>query len=389
MSRFIILFLFSISVLNQNFADGIEFFTGTWDQILEEASAQNKMIFVDAYAVWCGPCKKMTKNVFPKDEVGSYYNEHFINVKLDMEKGEGRKFQKKYPVKAFPTFMYISPDGELVLSVTGYRQPADFVEIGRKATERYDPSAGLAKKYKDGDRDFETVHGYVKGLNANGKSSLAISNEYLRGQKDLSTPKNLEFIFDAATESDSRIFDYLIEHREKINKLKSKSEVDVKIKTACEATVAKGIEYEMEELITEAQSKMTKHLPNESKEFIGKTNLAYAASGKNEKLFIKSAKSYLNSGSNKNGVKSTEIITFAIKDFDKNPNVLSFAEKIAKKASSSYGTTELLLNHAKILQLQGNSQKALQIVEKIISNTTDKRGPTRDILQFKQELENS
>ena len=47
------------------------------------------MIFLDAYASWCGPCKMLQKNVFTKKAVGDFYNSKFINVKMDMEKGEG------------------------------------------------------------------------------------------------------------------------------------------------------------------------------------------------------------------------------------------------------------------------------------------------------------
>lgn len=44
---------------------GIEFFHGTWEEALEQAQIQDKVIFVDAYTTWCGPCKRMSKNVFP------------------------------------------------------------------------------------------------------------------------------------------------------------------------------------------------------------------------------------------------------------------------------------------------------------------------------------
>ena len=88
--------------------DGIEFFKGTWQEALEEAQKQDKIIFVDAYAVWCGPCKRMSKEVFPHAEVGAFYNKHFINLKLDMERGEGLKFRQQYPVSAFPLIKYSS-----------------------------------------------------------------------------------------------------------------------------------------------------------------------------------------------------------------------------------------------------------------------------------------
>ena len=66
---------------------GIDFFPGSWNEALELAKKEDKLIFLDAYASWCGPCKSMQKKVFPTDKVGEYFNARFINVKIDMEKG--------------------------------------------------------------------------------------------------------------------------------------------------------------------------------------------------------------------------------------------------------------------------------------------------------------
>ena len=60
---------------------GIEFFEGSWDDALYKANAYNKFIFVDAYASWCGPCKKMQSEVFPMENVGEFYNKNFIIFK--------------------------------------------------------------------------------------------------------------------------------------------------------------------------------------------------------------------------------------------------------------------------------------------------------------------
>ena len=70
-------------------AEGIVFFKGTWQQALEQARKENKLIFMDCYTSWCGPCKMLAKEVFTDPEVAAFFNEKFVNVKVDMEKGEG------------------------------------------------------------------------------------------------------------------------------------------------------------------------------------------------------------------------------------------------------------------------------------------------------------
>ena len=45
-------------------ANGIKFFKGTFSEALVKAKQENKILFVDFYAVWCVPCKKDGKDSF-------------------------------------------------------------------------------------------------------------------------------------------------------------------------------------------------------------------------------------------------------------------------------------------------------------------------------------
>ena len=64
----IILCGFTMSLL----AQGIQFREGNWKEILEIAKKENKLVFVDNYTSWCGPCKKMVSEIFPLKEVGDF-----------------------------------------------------------------------------------------------------------------------------------------------------------------------------------------------------------------------------------------------------------------------------------------------------------------------------
>ena len=118
MRYFALLFIIALSI-NTSYAEGIEFFHGTWEEALEKSKTQDKPIFVDAYTTWCGPCKRMAKTVFTQEAVGAFYNDNFICMKIDMEKPEGRKFQQKYPVSAYPTLYYIDGNGETIFHTKG------------------------------------------------------------------------------------------------------------------------------------------------------------------------------------------------------------------------------------------------------------------------------
>ena len=85
MKVFIFLLIMFVAGMNAN-AQWIIFSNASFEEALEKAQREDKGIFVDVYTSWCGPCKMMAKNVFTQEQVGRFYNEHFIILKYDAEK---------------------------------------------------------------------------------------------------------------------------------------------------------------------------------------------------------------------------------------------------------------------------------------------------------------
>jgi thioredoxin 1 len=112
-------------------AAGIQFTNARWAEVLKQAKAQKKVIFLDAYASWCGPCKMLQKNVFTQKTVGDYFNKRFINVKMDMEKGEGPALSQVYPLEAYPTLLFIDGNGRVVKKAIGYMNADDLIAVGK------------------------------------------------------------------------------------------------------------------------------------------------------------------------------------------------------------------------------------------------------------------
>ncbi len=135
MKKYVISFAFALFAFTAAHAQ-IEFSKGSFAEIKSKAAEEKKIIFVDAYAVWCGPCRWMEANVFTKDEVGSFYNEHFINYKFDMEKGEGRAFAKKYAVRNYPTYLFLDAEGNVIHRAIGSRSAEEFIKLGKTALEK-------------------------------------------------------------------------------------------------------------------------------------------------------------------------------------------------------------------------------------------------------------
>lgn len=110
---------------------GIQFFDGTWEEALQTAEAENKLIFLDAYASWCGPCKLMKRNVFSNAAVKEYFDDHFISMAVDMEKGMGRQLAQRYRVTAYPTLFFLDAEGNVVKKAVGYHNVQQFLALAK------------------------------------------------------------------------------------------------------------------------------------------------------------------------------------------------------------------------------------------------------------------
>jgi len=110
-----------------------KFFEGNFDAGIKEAQKTKKMIFLDAYTSWCGPCKMMNIGPFRDPEAGKFFNENFINMKIDMERGEGPAIAMRYGVRAYPTLLFLSTSGEVVHKILGYHDAVALMNEGRKA----------------------------------------------------------------------------------------------------------------------------------------------------------------------------------------------------------------------------------------------------------------
>ncbi len=130
------LVLASLFLSHVSAADIIRFEKGmTWKQVKAKALKEKKMIFFDAYTTWCGPCKYLENSVYTDPAVSVFFNANYINVKFDMESGEGIGLAEEFSVTAYPTLLFFSPEGKLVHKYVGALDPSAFLGLGKDAKE--------------------------------------------------------------------------------------------------------------------------------------------------------------------------------------------------------------------------------------------------------------
>lgn len=343
-------------------AQGIEFFEGSFEQALARADSAGKLVFVDAYAVWCGPCKRMSNEVFPREDVGAFYNEHFVSLKLDMERGAGKDFQRLFPVSSYPTLLYLDATGALVQRVTGAQDPANLIGQGRLALRRADDTDALARRYREGERDPVFVARYIRALHATGEPALAVANEYLRERTDYDHPDVRAVIFAAATQADSRVFDLLIEQRAALEAALGAAVVADRIERACEATALKGIAYDSEALLAEAKAAVAEHLPSRTRTFEATADLALAKKRGDSGLAYKAAKRVVLAEGNSAGANHAMAVELR-RYFPDQPKAMELAARMAGTAAKVEPTFNHLFTYAELLAAQGKARKAVAQAE--------------------------
>lgn len=162
----------------------IQFEDKSFAEILQKAKKENKLVFLDAYASWCGPCKMMERNVFTLKSVSDYYNTHFINAHFDMEKGEGREIARKYGIRSYPTYLFLNGDSELVLQNYGYMEEAAFLQIAKDANNPDNLKFTPKQRFENGEKDPEFLVNLMRqNLNTDPQFAKKVSERYFANKK--------------------------------------------------------------------------------------------------------------------------------------------------------------------------------------------------------------
>ena len=196
--------------------DGVRFLENCdWQTIQNRAKAEHKYVFVDCYTTWCGPCRMMDKEVYVNDTIGRFMNEHFLSVKLQMDSTPrdrqnirywypiARSFEGTYSVNAYPSYLFFSPEGQIVHKEVGEKSVEQFMQVASAALDFRQQFYTLLARYEEGKADPSMIRCLAQEEANFGNDSLSntVASYYIHSVLDklpadqLWTRENIEFIY--------------------------------------------------------------------------------------------------------------------------------------------------------------------------------------------------
>lgn len=200
----------------------------SWPDIVAKAKMEEKVIFVDCYATWCGPCKEMDAQVYVNPRVTSLLNNKFLCVKIQMDStsndpisarklfSTAKEFEKLYKINSLPTFLFFSPEGSPLHKDQGKKNVPEFLALLGDAMDSSRQIYSIVERYKKRIYNYKELPRIIKTLKEMNEETIAneIARDYISHylenlpEVDYLTFDNMRFIRDNAIvlrESD-RIF---------------------------------------------------------------------------------------------------------------------------------------------------------------------------------------
>jgi thioredoxin-related protein len=379
------LFLFSTII---TFAqEAIHFQDLPFKDLIAKAKKENKIVFIDAYTSWCGPCKMMEKNIFTKKSVGDYYNSNFVNARFDMEKGEGREIATKYGVRSYPTYLFLNGDGELVSQNFGYMEESLFISMAQDINSPNNKKGSLKERFANGEKDPEFLINIMK-LNSSSDFNFAknASERYFENKKKTEefTKDDVGLLLYFLKSTEDKNYKTFTERKTEIIKFlpeQTYKEFDNQLKLA--KVVEQSIDQNNKKINDEYFMKIAEPLvgKHDAEVKLNQTKLSYYEQNANFPEYEKAALAYYK---NSEAFEPNELLKAAwvFAEHVKTPASLKKAAEWAEKSVMRGETSENTYILAKLYFLTGNKEMAKTYAEmsKNIATQTQKDSTLADEL---------
>jgi len=145
----------------------------SFDQALAAAAKDKKVVMVDFFTTWCGPCKKLDKTTWKDAEVQKWLGEQTVALKIDAEKE--RELADRFALTGYPTILFVKADGKELGRLVGYREAQQFLADARSTLAGKGPAEIAKAKLSGKENDPSARLEYGRELARAGRKDEALA----------------------------------------------------------------------------------------------------------------------------------------------------------------------------------------------------------------------
>jgi thiol-disulfide isomerase/thioredoxin len=342
----------------------------SWEKVLAEAKKEGKMIFVDVFTDWCGPCKVMDKDVFPDKKLGEFYNSNFVNFKANATKGKTQEyFNDKYDIIGYPSFLVFDHEGKLLHRRVAGGEVSHMIDFAKDAINPEMRYSYFVENFEKQKADVKFRKNHLIAKSSVGTVSTEDVNSFFQliPKENWSDKAYWKAFSYSNYNMDSEIAKYLISNFDKFLNQNNAAEVF--------DTAERIIDYEFQRLRAEEVFDMNKYenllnlienTPYSYKKF--EFELTNTSFHKDSKKYAELSKEFLRNPvffTNQNLMNSIAWKIFENSKTDKE--MLNLARQLVemslREEKHAYNTD----TYAQILYFLGNKPKAIELQKEAIS----------------------
>ncbi len=386
--RYLIMCFLCISTLfttAQHKEKGISFIHGKhWNEIVAMAKKEKKYIFVDCFTTWCGPCKMMSAEVFSQSKVGSFFNKNFISLKAQMDKTKKdaedvkllypdfEEIESKYEIQVYPTFLFFSPEGNLVHKFVGGMSAEAFIDKSAEALNPTTQYITLKSLFSNHQSDTAYLRKMIKAAAESYEDPSLYFNAYALTQQEMFTRENLPYLELLSDNPDQPGFKLIVANPEKYDALTENGKAEETIVNILSQTTYRNIfSPESDEPQADQIASIEKNYPRYAKRLISLLKVSYYGRKAKWNLYSDEVLSYMNLyGSTISNASQLNDFSWNVFENCGKKEVLEAALAWSKKSLSgeNENNSAYLDTYANLLYKLGRKEEAIASEKKALQS---------------------
>jgi thioredoxin-related protein len=379
---------------------GIQFtHASTWDEVLQKAKAENKLVFVDAYTTWCGPCKYLSKEVFTQDAVGKYFNERFVSVKIQLDTTDkddeyvkqwyptASRMMQKLKINVFPTLLFFDANGSPVHRFAGASDGEKLVADAAKALDPDQQFYTLKKRYEAGERDERLLRNFSHAALMAYQPEVAQNafSDYIQTTGAQVTKENAQLIYYMASKPTDAAFEIIARDPKAFDAVYGRAGAaqerisSVLYDNFLQQMMETGAEGVFQEQVIDLKRKYPAAVANAE----AKARTFYYLNKSDWPNFTKAASAFMKQYGSKATPYEKNEIAWAYFEHVDNKAALNEA-LLWSKASLVANDPNYMDTYANLLHKLGRTAEAIQVETKAMGMATDKESYKKTIEKMKK-----